>query len=245
MRGAALSGLLLAVSVGADVTGSLGLSGESLSRTGARPWFDGNGGLRWRGNAFEVGGSWREVRRFGLRDAEARLETGWKGGDWRLFGAGTLGHVSVLLPVASGMLGAERALGHGLVGSLQWKHSHFENLDAGNGLFQLEAYRGAWHAGAGVEAIHAMEGPWRAGWRVLADRSWGERSGAGLSLSRSAEFERVGTQLREMQVDGVAAFVRQDVTPRILLRCDLSWTDQGGLYRRVGGGLGLEVRLGS
>lgn len=244
MKCAALSGLLLAVSAGAEVTGSLGLSGESLSRRGADPWFDGQAGVRWRGTSFEAAGGWREVRRYGLRDAEARLDAGWKAGGWRLFGAGTLGEVATFLPEVSGTLGAERLLGNGLVGSLQWRHARYRDLDAGNGLSLLEAYRGAWHGTAGIEAIHAAEGPWRWGWRLGADRFWGERSAAGIGLSRSTEFERVGTVLREARVEGAAAFVRQELPGGTLLRADLSWTDQGGLYRRVGGGLGLEFRLG-
>lgn len=244
MRFRFLLGVALTAPVGAEVVASLDVSGESLSRAGSSTWFDGSAGVRWYDGVRELGGGWREVRRYGTRDAEGSLSAGWKFGNVRLFGTGTLGVSSLFLPEHSVLGGIEGQLGAGLVGTLQWKQSQYSLLDAGNGLALLELYRGAWHGAAGAEWVLVTGGPQGFGWRAVADRSWSDRSGAGVTFGQSSEYERVGAQIRETRVTGGTLFLRQDVSPRILLRGNLAWADQGGLYHRIGGGIGLEFRMG-
>lgn len=244
MRIWVLTGLALAMSAGAQWWTSLDGSGEVLSRPGSDSWLDGTFLLGRKDPSWGVHGGWRETRRYGLRDAEALMGVSLRNAGRLWSVEGTHGIETHYLATNSVKLGVVQPLGAGWLVSLDGKVADYSSIQVVSPTLLLERYHGAWHGGLGLSGFFAPSDQKDWGWRALLDRSWSDRSAAGVQVGQSTDHERVGALIVATQVTSVTGMLRQELTAGLLVRGNLGWTRQGDAYQRWGGGLGLELSFG-
>jgi YaiO family outer membrane protein len=232
------------MSVQAQWIASLDLSGEALSPSRSGPWLDGNASLAWKDSLWRISGGWREVRRFDLRDAEAVAQISRKWRDWTWSLDASSGSTEVFLPTRSFKLGVFLPLSRSWFLGLDGKFAQYASLTVTSPSLLLETYHGAWHAGAGLSETFASGDRRSTAWRALVDRSWSDRSAAGVQGGQSTDFERVGERIMETRVTTLGLFCRQELSSGLLGRVNLGWTRQGEVHDRWGGGVGLEYSFG-
>jgi len=245
MRSWFLTWVALAACAEAEVVLSLDGSGERLSRGSSLLWWDGQAELAWARKDLRVSGGWREVRRYGLRDAEAMLDADGKLGEWVVALAGTRSADELLLPVWSGQLQLGHLLAKGLVATASYRQATYRELTLLQPSVQMEWYTGAFRVAGAVGLDLVPDENQGVSEKLSLDWYWSEHSSLRIGMSHGQDCERDQGRLLLTDVIGGAMLLRHQILPRLGMHAVLDWTKQGQVHQRAGVGLGMDLALGS
>lgn len=219
---------------------------ERLSRPAeADLWRDLQGDASWNGPLWGAAATARTVRRWGIDDAEFRLEThrAWLRCLKTRMEA-SMGVRDRFLPSWMVRPGIESDCPGGWVAGIGWKVSDYDGFDVHQPELELERYWGAWRTGMIVGF------PWSDGLfpalsaRMLVGWDWSDAGGVSLDLGSSREMEAVATGVADRRALSVAGGVRQMLGSIVTARASATWTRLERIHDRLEGRLGFDVRFG-
>lgn len=189
----------------------------------------------------------RGVERFGLGDLQLSVAGRAPAGRWALGAEASVGLARELLPAAAAGVGAERALGHGLVASAGAKASWYARAGGGSAVglasLGLERYWGAFRA-ASTGYVAAVDGAVAGSARLALDRFFRDRHRLGVSVAVGRELESLGGGVVLVTpVLGAALAGQATLRGGAAITVELAVQRQGDRYVRAGATLGLRRRL--
>ncbi len=191
-------------------------------------------------------GMLRETERFGQRDTE--LAAGYYhpfGASWTALIEASHSPQHHVLPESSIFGQLSWLAGAGWVLTAGLRYSEYTDTGSRVLIGGLERYFGAWRAGYTLYNGKPDGGPSASAHRLALDYYYGERSRIGVSATWGREVESVGPPvgLITSDVRELALLGRHWLTPAWALTLELWTHEQGDLYRRTGGRLGLRHRF--
>ncbi|WP_242392432.1 YaiO family outer membrane beta-barrel protein [Anaeromyxobacter oryzisoli] len=245
----AVAALALALPLAARAATTVELSQGAEALSGDRPaWRVSALDAVWTGEpGAAVGGSVRELSRFGLEDVDGAI---WAQAPLGGFVLGVEGSASPTWRfVPRWSLGArlERGLGDGWVASLASSARRYEG-DVGRttvtiSSLGLERYWDRWRAAAYATAA-GVEGAWGGSGRAVLDLYYGASGRVGVSVAAGRELESLGGgQVLRTDVLAVALAGAHPFGAGWAMTWEVSAQRQGDLYSRAGGRLGLRRRF--
>ncbi|HKU68581.1 MAG TPA: YaiO family outer membrane beta-barrel protein [Candidatus Baltobacteraceae bacterium] len=165
---------------------------------------------------------------------------------WMFFGEGSTSNTHAILPASSVTAGVQYNSGGHWYEGIAARHTEYDANSVNAGVFSLEHYWNRYRvyyaltaadlAGTGTDVEHSLE----------VDRYYGKQgtSYVGVSLTTGREIDNVGLPaLLTSHVDGWSVLGRHWVNDRWGIVYGAGTFNQGTLYSRAGGHLGIDYRF--
>jgi YaiO family outer membrane protein len=188
----------------------------------------------------------RETERFKLRDTE--FAAGYYhplGASWTAQVEASYSSQHNVLPEASALGQLTWAAGGGWILTAGLRYSDYTDNGTRLVIGGIERYFGAWRAGYTLYNGKPESAPSASAHRLSVDYYYGERSRIGIGGTWGREVENVGppTGIIVSDVRAIGLYGRHWLTPAWALTWDIGAHEQGDLYTRTGGRLGLRYRF--